>query len=224
MGMEDPVGQPLTVWGTPGTIVGLVKDFHMRSMYRAMDPLVIRFDPENTGMNFIRIDGEVPTTLAAVEEVYSEFNPGFPFEYEFLKDSYEADYKSEVVIGTLANYFAAMAIFISCLGLLGLASFTVAQRTKEIGIRKVLGASVPRLIVMLSKDFTALIIISFVMAAPVAYLYADQWLDQFAYRIEMDYLIFAMAGLGALLTAALTVGFKSAQAAVANPAQSLKDE
>lgn len=224
MGMDDPVGQPLTVWGTEGTIVGVVKDFHMRSMYQAMDPLVVRFDPGNTWMNFIRIEGDVSTALSEVEKVYNQFNPGFPFDYEFVNDSYEADYKSEVVIGTLANYFSAMAIFISCLGLLGLASYTVNQRTKEIGIRKVLGASVPRLVFMLSKDFTLLIIVSFVLAAPVAYIYSAKWLDQFAFRVELGYLVFALAGIGALLTAALTVGFKSAQAAVANPAESLRDE
>jgi len=189
-----------------------------------MDPLVVRFDPENTGMNFIRIEGDVPSALSSIETVYSEFNPGFPFDYEFLKDTYESDYKSEVVIGTLANYFAALAIFISCLGLLGLASYTVNQRTKEIGIRKVLGASVPRLVFMLSKDFTLLIIVSFLIAAPIAYYYSANWLDQFAYRIELGYVVFAIAGIGALLTAALTVGFKSAQAALANPSESLRDE
>jgi ABC-type antimicrobial peptide transport system permease subunit len=224
MGMDDPVGQPLTVWGTPGTIVGVVKDFHMRSMYQSMDPLVVRFDPDNTWLNFIRVEGDVPAALGEIEKVYNQFNPGFPFDYEFLKDSYEADYKSEMVIGTLANYFSGMAIFISCLGLLGLASYTVNQRTKEIGVRKVLGASVPRLVFMLSRDFTFLIIISFIIAAPVAYYYSAQWLDQFAYRIELGYFVFAMAGLGALISAALTVGFKSAQAATANPAESLRDE
>ena len=196
----------------------------MRSMYQNMDPLVVRFDPENTWMNFIRIEGDVNSALGSIEKVYNEFNPGFPFDYEFISDSYEADYKSEVVIGTLANYFSGMAIFISCLGLLGLASYTVNQRTKEIGIRKVLGASVPRLVYMLSKDFTVLIIVSFIIAAPVAYYYSSQWLDQFVYRIELGYFVFALAGLGALLTAAFTVGFKSAQAAIANPSESLRDE
>jgi len=224
MGIDDPVGQPLTVWDRPGTIVGMVKDFHMSSMYRAMDPLIIRFSPQNTGINFIRIEGDVSTALANIEEVYSKLNPGFPFDYEFLADSYAADYKSEVVIGTLANYFAGMAIFISCLGLLGLASFTVSQRTKEIGIRKVLGASVVSLVMMLSKDFTRLIIISFIVAAPIAYYYSAQWLDQFAYRIDVEVAIFVIAGLGAFVTATLTVGFKSAQAAIASPSESLKDE
>ena len=224
MGMDDPVGQALTVWEVPGTIVGVVKNFHMSSMYREMDALVIRFDPENTGMNFIRIDGDIKTAIAGIEAVNSKLNPGFPFDYEFLKDSYESDYKSEIVIGTLANYFAAIAIFISCLGLLGLASFTVGQRTKEIGIRKVLGASVPGLVMMLSKDFTFLIIIAFMVAAPIAYYFTGQWLDKFAYRIDADATVFVVAGLGALLVAIFTVGFKSAQAAIASPADSLKDE
>jgi ABC-type antimicrobial peptide transport system permease subunit len=224
MGMDDPVGEGLTVWDRPGTIVGLLKDFHMSSMYRAMDPLVIRFAPENTGLNFIRIEGDVSSALAGIEAVNNRLNPGFPFDYEFLSDSYESDYKSEIVIGTLANYFSFMAIFISCLGLLGLASFTVGQRTKEIGIRKVLGASVPGLVMMLSKDFSRLIIVAFVIAAPIAYYYTAQWLDKFVYRIDADATVFVVAGIGALLVATFTVGLKSAQAAIASPADSLKDE
>ena len=224
MGLDDPVGQALTVWDRPGTIVGLVKDFHMNSMYRAMEPLVIRFSPQNTGLNFIRLEGDVSSALAGIEEVNNRLNPGFPFDYEFLNDSYEADYKSEIVIGTLANYFASIAIFISCLGLLGLASFTVGQRTKEIGIRKVLGASVPALVSMLSKDFTRLIIVAFIIAAPIAYYYTGEWLDKFVFRIDADATVFIVAGIGALLVATFTVGIKSAQAAIANPADSLKDE
>ena len=224
MGMEDPVGMPLTVWGRSGTIVGVVKDFHMRSMYQEMAPLVLRFEPSETWMSFIRINDDVPAALKAIEAINNEMNPGFPFDYEFLSESYKADYQSEMVIGTLSNYFSAIAIFISCLGLLGLASYTVNQRTKEIGIRKVLGASTSRLVVMLSKDFTLLIIISFLIASPIAWYYSDQWLDRFVYHIDLDYVIFAIAGLGALITAALTVGIKAAQAAVANPANSLRDE
>jgi putative ABC transport system permease protein len=224
IGMENPVGQPLTVWSEPGTIVGVVKDFHMSSMYRAMSPLILRYSPEHTGFNFIRIDGDTKAALAGIEAVSNKLNPGLPFDYEFLKDSYEADYKSEMVIGTLANYFAAIAIFISCLGLLGLASFTVGQRTKEIGVRKVLGASVTNLVMMLSKDFTFLIIIAFALAAPVAYYYTSQWLDRFVFRIDADATVFVIAGVGALMVAILTVGFKSAQAALASPADSLKDE
>ena len=129
-----------------------------------------------------------------------------------------------MVIGTLANYFSGMAIFISTLGLLGLASFTVSQRTKEIGIRKVLGASVPNLIIMLSKDFTSLIIVSFILAAPIAYYYSSEWLERFVYKTDVDFSVFLIAGLSTFLTAALTVGIKSAQAAVSNPAESLKDE
>lgn len=225
MGMENPVGQGLNVWDTQGTIVGLVKDFNMSTMYRQMDPVVLRFDPDNTYSNYIRIGGEnVPGTLSKIEETYAQFNPGFPFEYEFLSESYKEDYKSEIIIGTLANYFAGMAIFISCLGLLGLASYTVAQRTKEIGIRKVLGASVPHLVFMLSRDFSLLIIISFVIAAPIAYIYADDWLQQFAFHTNLSEAIFVAAGLGAFIIAALTVGIKSTQASMANPADSLRDE
>lgn len=224
IGMEDPVGQALSIWDMTGTIIGVVKDFNMRSMYRAIDPLVIRYDPKSTDMNFIRVEGNIPAAIAGIEAVNNKLNPGFPFDYEFLKDSYKEDYKSEMVIGTLANYFASMAIFISCLGLLGLASFTVEQRTKEIGVRKVLGASVPGLVMMLSKDFTTLIIIAFVIAAPIAFHYTGSWLGQFAYKIDADATVFIIAGIGAFLVASLTVGIKAVQAALANPADSLKDD
>ena len=224
MEMDDPVGQGLNVWGTEGTIVGLVKDFHLESMYEELKPMVLRFDPDNADLNFIRISGDTKTAISEIEEVYHKYNPGLPFDYVFLDQAYAEDYQSETVIGSLANYFAAIAVFISCLGLLGLASFTVSQRTKEIGVRKVLGASVVGLVLMLSKDFTRLIIIAFVIAAPIAYYFAAEWLDRFEFKADLGYQVFLISGIGAFLTAAITVGYRSARAAMANPSTSLRDE
>jgi len=224
MGMDDPIGEPLTLWGTDGKIVGLVKDFHMSSMYQKIEPVIIRFDPENKFYCFIRIEGEVKEALAGIEEINKTFNPSFPFTYQFLDENFEERYNNEKVIGNLASYFAAMAIFISCLGLFGLASYTVEQRTKEIGIRKVLGATITNLVLLLSNDFIKLIVVAFIISAPIAYYFADGWLDKFVYKSDLQLKVFFIAGLGALIIAGLTVSFKSLQAAMSNPTDSLKDE
>ncbi len=224
MGMDNPVGQPLSLWGTDGKIVGLVKDFHMSSMYQQIEPVIIRFDPENKFYCFMRIEGEIGKVLADIEAVHKAFNPALPFNYQFLDENYEERYSSEKVIGKLSNYFAAMAIFISCLGLFGLASYTAEQRTKEIGIRKVLGATVANLVLLLSNDFIKLILIAFVISAPIAFYFANGWLENFVYKTELRLNVFLVAGFGALIIAGFTVGFKSLQAAIANPTDSLKDE
>lgn len=224
MGMDNPIGQPLTLWGTDGKIIGLVKDFHMNSMYQKIEPVIIRFDPEDKYYCFIRFEGDVKVTLAGIKEINKTFNPSFPFTYQFLDENFEKRYNSEKVVGNLASYFAVMAIFISCLGLFGLASYTVEQRTKEIGIRKVLGATITNLVVLLSNDFIKLIVIAFLISSPIAYYFADGWLDKFVYKTDLQLKFFAMAGLGALIIAGLTVSFKSLQAAMSNPTDSLKDE
>jgi len=171
-----------------------------------------------------RIDGEVKEALAGIEEINKTFNPSFPFTYQFLDENFEERYNNEKVIGNLASYFAAMAIFISCLGLFGLASYTVEQRTKEIGIRKVLGSTITNLVLLLSNDFIKLIVVAFIISAPIAYYFADGWLDKFVYKSDLQLKVFFIAGLGALIIAGLTVSFKSLQATMSNPTDSLKDE
>lgn len=223
MGMENPVGQQLSFWDEEGTIVGMVEDFHFATFYSPIEPLIIRHQPEDTWLLFVRLEaGQIEEGLASLETVYSQFNPSYPFEYTFLDEQFDRFYRSEILLGKLASIFAIMAVFISCLGLFGLASFMAEQRTKEIGIRKVLGASVGGIVALLSRDFTKLVIVSFVLAAPVAYYFMTDWLSAFEYRIELGAGVFVLAGVVSLLIAWLTVSYQSFRAAVANPVQSLR--
>lgn len=224
MGFENPVGKRLSVWGMKGQIIGMLKNFHMSSMYEPIAPLVIRYDPQNTFVAFIRIRGNTQDALLAIEQVTTNFNPSFPFTHKFLDLEYEQSYKNEMTISTLSNIFAVIAIFISCLGLFGLSSFSAEQRTKEIGIRKVLGASVGKLVLLLSKDFTQLILLSFIISAPFAYYLTSGWLDKFVYKTELGLNVFIISGIAAILIGGFTVSFKSFQAASANPVDTLKEE
>lgn len=225
MGMDHPVGERLSVWDKTGKIIGVVKDFHSRSLYEDISPLIIRLAVPATYYVFVRTEaGQTKQALSSMEDVSQAINPAYPFEYKFLDQTFQETYQREEVIGSLADIFAAIAILISCLGLLGLASFTAEQRTKEIGVRKVLGASVSSLVVLLSQDFTKLVLVGFVIASPVAYYLMNQWLQDFAYRTELSVGVFAMAGLAALLIAWLTVSYQSIRAARANPVNSLRSE
>ncbi len=197
----------------------------MNSFYEPIEPTIIRFDPERTWMLFVRTEaGKTQEALAGLEALYTTFNPDYPFDYRFLDENFEQTYRSEIVIGTLSNFFTLLAVFIACLGLFGLASFTAEQRSKEIGIRKVLGASVSNLVVLLSRDFIKLVGAAFLLSIPVAYYVMDQWLSNFAYRIEISWQIFLMAGLAALVIAWLTVSYQSIKAALANPVVALRME
>ena len=221
----DVVGQTLEVYGDPGEIVGVVKNFSMNTLYSPIEPAIIRFEPEDIGMLFVRTElGRTREALASLERVYERFNPGYPFEYTFLDQQFEQTYRSEAVMGTLANIFAVVALFISCLGLFGLTSFTVEQRTKEVGIRKVLGASVPRLAVLLTSSFTKLVLAGIALAAPVAYFVVLRWLDNFEDHIALGVEIFVLAGVAAVLVAWITVGYQSIKAALADPVKSLRYE
>lgn len=227
MGYDDPIGQPLSIWGRkPGKIVGVLKDFHLASLHEPIRPAVIWLNPDWDHSNFlIRIRaGQTEEALADIERLWKTFNPQFPFTYKFVDDEYDNQYKSETVAGTLAGYFAFMAIFISCLGLLGLSAFMAEQRTKEIGVRKVLGASVQNVISLLSKDFLRLVFIAIILASPLAWYAMNKWLANFTYHIDMEWWIFALAGLLAVLIALLTVSFQSVKAALMNPVKSLRSE
>ena len=225
MGMEEPLGQRLAMWGREGVIVGVVKDFHMQSLYAPIEPVIIRLSPEDTWMMFVRIAaGETTEALAALERIYKRFNPDYPFHYRFMDEEYEEMYRSEIVIGTLANAFATLTILIACLGLFGLASFTAEQRTKEIGIRKVLGASVSSVVLLLSRDFIILVVGAFVVAAPISYFLMNDWLNEFTFHIDLGLGILAMAGIASVVIAWLTVSFQSVKAALTNPVEALKYE
>jgi ABC-type antimicrobial peptide transport system permease subunit len=202
-----------------------MKNFHTQSLHRPIDPLIIRLRPEETYMVLIRTEaGKTTEALAEMERVARKYNPAYPFQYDFADEEFARQYKSETMIGQLAKYFAFLAIFISCLGLFGLSAFTAEQRTKEMGIRKVLGASVTSLVTLLSKDFLKLVVIAFVIAAPLAWYAVNQWLRNFEYKAPVGWWTFALAGVLSLLIALLTVSFQSIRAALANPVKSLRSE
>ncbi|MFD2935902.1 ABC transporter permease [Spirosoma flavum] len=226
IGYKDPVGQPITMWGKPGKIIGVMEDFHFQSLHIPISPLIFRLGVESDRQNFIirTQPGQTTQALVSVETLWKQLNPKFPFAYRFADDEYQKLYKSESVVGSLANYFAFLAIFISCLGLFGLSAFTAEQRTKEIGVRKVLGASVGGIVGLLSKDFLKLVVIAIVISSPLAWYAMNQWLEGFAYKIDISWWIFALAGLLAVGIALVTVSFQSVKAALMNPVKSLRSD
>ncbi|OKS87615.1 ABC transporter permease [Mucilaginibacter polytrichastri] len=226
IGYKSPIGQPLTFWGKKGTIVGIVKDFHFNSVHEQIQPLVIRLEEQNQyGSILVRTQpGKTKQALASLESLSKKLNPNFKFSYNFSDDEYKKLYLSEQVIGKLSNVFAGLAIFISCLGLLGLAMFTAEQRFKEIGIRKVLGASIASLFTLLSGEFLVLVVISIIIASPLAWYGMDKWLANFAYHTPIQWWMFALSAVIALLITLLTVSFQAVKAALINPVKSLRSE
>ena len=224
MGLKNPIGQTINLWGTDRQIIGVVKDFHFASLYEGIMPCFIQFSPNNAS-SIVRIKaGEEQNTLLQIEKAYKAYNADLPFNFSFLDEEYATLYAAEQRVTTLSQYFAGIAILISCLGLFGLATFTAAQRQKEISIRKVLGASITNLWQLLSKDFIGLVLIAALVAMPLGYYLLNDWLSQFAYRTNLSWWIFATTGLGTLLIALGTVSFQAIRAALANPSGVLKGE
>ena len=226
IGYKDPVGKPLTLWKNQGTIIGVVKDFHFNSLHKSINPMILYLrENDKSGTALIRMEaGKTKEVLASLEKICKELNPKFPFTYKFSDQEYQKLYSSEQVVGRLSNYFAFLAIFISCLGLLGLILFTAQQRTKEFGIRKVLGAGSFRLFALLSKDFLLLVFIAFVIASPLAWLAMDNWLQDYAYKIGISWWMFGIAGVGAIAIVLIVVSIQSIKTAIANPVTSLRTE
>lgn len=226
IGYQDPIGKPLTFWGKKGTIIGVVKDFHFNSLHTPIEPVVFRLtETEPWGLALIRTQpGQTKQALASLEAVMKRMNPKFPFSYQFADQEYARMYRSEQVLERLSKYFTALAVLISCLGLLGLAMFTAEQRQKEIGVRKVMGASVTNIVALLSKDFLKLVGVAFLVASPVAWYVLSRMLSNYAYKVDLSWWIFALAGLLAMLIAFLTVSFQSVKAALMNPVKSLRAE
>jgi ABC-type antimicrobial peptide transport system permease subunit len=226
IGYIDPIGKRLTFWDKKGTIVGVIRNFHFTSLHDPIQPLIIRFgEQESYGNALIRTKaGKTQEALKGLEGLCRSLNPKFPFTYTFADEEYRKLYKSETVVHGLANCFAGLAIFISCLGLLGLAMFTAEQRTKEFGIRKVLGAKVSTLFSLLSKDFLVLVLVAFLVASPLAAWAMHVWLQNYAYHIGLEWWVFLLAGAMALLIALLTVSFQAIRVAIANPVKSLRTE
>ncbi|MDQ3290969.1 MAG: ABC transporter permease, partial [Bacteroidota bacterium] len=223
MSMKNPVGQTVSFWKGKGKIIGVTKNFHSQSLHEPIKPLILLLEPRNASVILVRTEpGKTKEALASLEKATRKFNPGFPFEYHFLDEIFEEQYRSEMTIGKLINCFAGLAIFISCLGLFGLALFTAEQRTKEIGVRKVLGASVANIVALLSKDFLKLVLLANVIAWPLAWWAMNRWLQNFAFRADLGWWIFALAGVATLFIALLTVSFQAVRSAVANPVNSLR--
>ena len=226
IGYTDPIGKPLTLWGQQGTIIGIVDDYHMASMHVAIEPLIVKLNPKVSGKTIIvrTQPGQSQEALASLETLWRTFNPKIPFTYRFADEEFQKLYRREMTVGSLTGYFAILAIFISCLGLFGLAAFMAEQRTKEIGVRKVLGASVVSIMSLLSGNFLKLVIIAIVIASPIAGYAMNQWLQDFTYKISLEWWMFAGAGGLAVFIALVTVSFHSIRAALMNPVKTLRSE
>jgi ABC-type antimicrobial peptide transport system permease subunit len=226
MGLKNPVGETIR-WsdGVAFKVIGVVQDMIMESPYEPVRPSFY-FLIRGTGMMNVKINPTVSSkdALAKIETVFKNYSPGQPFEYHFVDEDYAKKFDNEKRIGKLASCFASLAIFISCLGLFGMASFMAEQRVKEIGVRKVLGASVFNLWRLLSKDFVALVLISLVIAGPVAYYLMHKWLLNYQYRAGIAWWVFALTALGTVAITLLTVSYQSIKAALANPVKSLRSE
>jgi putative ABC transport system permease protein len=224
MGFKEPIGQLIKDDDFTMHVVGVIKDFILESPYHPVQPMVI--GTRSLGGLHIKLSKSMPTaqSLAAVEKVFNKYNPEFPFEYQFTDVEYASKFNNERQTATLAGLFAGLTIFISCLGLFGLAAYTAENRIKEIGIRKVMGASVSSITTLLSKDFVKLVLISIVIASPIAWWSMHSWLQQYPYRTSVSWWIFAVAGMLAVLIALATVSFQSIRAARVNPIKSLRAE
>jgi putative ABC transport system permease protein len=218
------VGKTLTVWGNKGTIVGVVKDFNFKPVQQAIEPLVMPFNKIGGFVVVRTLPGKTNETIKALTTISKELNPAYPFKFDFLDQDLANLYKGEQQMGNIFNLFAALGIFISCLGLYGLSAFMAEQRTKEIGVRKVLGASVLNLVYLLSSGITRLILIAIVIAIPLSWYAVNSWLAGFAYHINVSWLVFFTAALVALTIAWLTVSYESVKAAIVNPIKSLRTE
>ncbi len=225
--LEKPLGTPIRALdGHPaGRIVGVVKDFHYRSLHRRIEPLVLRIDPRNMWCMSVKLSaGNLNDHLAVLEKEWKQLAPDYPFSYQFVDETIEHQYRAEQNTGVLVGSFAALAIIIACLGLLGLTAFMTEQRKKEIGVRKVLGASVSGIIMLLSKDFSRLILIAFILVVPLAWYAMNQWLADFAYQVKISPFVFVGAGLVVLIIAFISVFYQALKAAVVNPSETLRNE
>jgi putative ABC transport system permease protein len=229
MKLEDPVGKQVQFMGVEGKIIGVVEDFHFMHMSQPIIPLIITIHPENYGYFlqyiFVKIGaGNIPKTIDYVKSVCNTYAPHFPFKYKFVDDDFNNMYIYERYVARISGYFTILAVFIACLGLFGLASFMAEQRTKEIGVRKVLGASEPSIVALLTKEFTKWVLIATLIAWPAAYYAMSKWLNNYEYRIPLFWWIFAAAGLAGLVISFLTVSYQAIRAARANPVDALKYE
>ncbi|WP_295798771.1 ABC transporter permease [Mucilaginibacter sp.] len=226
MHLKNPVGANIKAYGSNHQVIGVVKDFHFESLHEIVKPSFIMLNggsPYNKMMIRIKDDHQ-KETIAQIRRLYESFNPGFPFAYSFLDEAYQKQYETETRVSLLSEYFSVLAILISCLGLFGLVAFTAQKRQKEIGIRKVIGASVNSIALMLTQDFLKLVSIAVIIAFPLSWWLMNKWLNSFAYRIDLGPGVFIIACAAVVLITVLTVSFQAVKAAVANPVKSLRSE
>jgi putative ABC transport system permease protein len=222
--ITDPIGKRFKLWDIEGTIIGVVKDFHFASLKQKIAPAIFQYQPGSAEM-YVKTTGKgASKAIAAAEELWKQYNAGFPFKYTFLDETYNNLYKSEQRTGTLFMAFSIVAILISCLGLFGLATYTAQVKTKEIGIRKIMGASITGIIQLLAKDFMKLVLLAILIATPLAWYAINQWLQDYAYSIKLQWWMFTLAGLLSVSIAMLTVSFQSIKAALMDPVKSLRSE
>jgi len=225
MGLSNPVGKEINVYNKPRHIVGVVKNFHFNSLHETIQPFIFRLAPSETLMIMARIaKGQERATIERISNFYKRFNPGYVFDYTFLDASYQRQYTAEKLVASLSQYFTGLAILISCLGLFGLTAFTAERRRKEIGIRKVLGATVSDVVWMLSLDFLKLVLVAVGIAFPLSAWVMENWLNDFAYRVNIGAPVFLGAGAAVLVITLLTISFQAMKAGLTNPVKSLKME
>jgi len=226
MRLSNPINQVITWRLTPHKIIGVVKDALMQSPFSPADATIFDYNPADANNITFRLarNTDVHTAIGRLTTLFNKYNPSYPFLYHFVDASYAAKFQLEVLVGRLAAIFAGLAIFISCLGLFGLAAYTAEQRTREIGIRKVLGATVSQLWLLLSKDFIGLVVISCVVASPVAYYFLQGWLQKYYYRITIGPGVFLLAAAMALFITVVTISFQAIKGALANPVKNLRSE
>jgi ABC-type antimicrobial peptide transport system permease subunit len=226
MRLKNPVNQLITWQGHQLKIIGVVKDALMISPFSHAEPTMFLRNPSPQNNIMYRLTPHIKTqdAITQLTAIFTRYNPAYPYGYQFADENYAVKFKQEVLIGKLAGIFASLAIFISCLGLFGLAAYIAEQRTKEIGIRKVLGATVSQVWLLLSKDFILLVLVSCIIATPLALYFLQDWLQKYDYRISIGPGVFIAAALGALLITIITISFQAIKAAVANPVKSLRSE
>lgn len=226
MNLKEPVGQIIKDNGRDWHVTGVIKDFILHSPFQATVPMVIEGAKGWFNNVHIKLNPKNSTAqnLKTAEGIFKKYNPAYPFDYHFIDEEYAKKFDDQKRTATLAALFAGLTIFISCLGLFGLATYMAQNRKKEIGVRKVLGASVASITTLLSKDFLALVIISFIIASPVAWWAMSKWLQSYSYRINIEWWVFAGAGIISVIIALGTVSFQSIKAAIANPVKSLRTE
>jgi putative ABC transport system permease protein len=229
MNIEGPGSEWIDFMNTKGRIIGVVENFHFRHLSSEIKPIILTIHPQNYDyfLNYVAVkinSDNIPETLAYVKHIFARFAPDFPFDYQFVDQVFDQLYRTETRLKEIFNYFTLFAIFISCLGLFGLSSFLSGQRTKEVGIRKVLGASILQVIFLQTKEFTKWILIANLVAWPASYYALHLWFQNYAYHISLSFDLFIFAGGLAFMVALLTVSWQAVKAAIANPVESLRYE